>query len=260
MYCTLAELKSYLGVATATDDTLLNALISAAQQRINDVTRRNFEATADTLRYYSAEDADGRCLELYADLSYITSVTVDGSPLPSTEYTVDPRNVTPWQRLVMKSSSVYTWGAYSSAPEDSVTITGRWAAMHSKAISAISRASNVVTATVGDTEGLNVGSNVNIAGVADTSFNGSFVLTAVTDTTVTWAQTAANDTDTTGTLLFTPASIRQACTRLAAFLYRQKDNQAGDSDRAVVGPTGIIMPIALPADVQSLLQPWVKIR
>ncbi len=260
MYCTVTELKAYLGDIPSTDDVLLSTLVNAAHQRINDETRRSFEATADTARYYDAsEDVSGRDLCLCADLSYIASIAIDGAALPATEYITSPRNETPWREIKIKSNSSYYW-SYTTAPEDAIVITGRWAVMHSKAIASISRSgSNVVTATVSDTSGLGVGATVYVAGVTDTGFNGgAFTLTAVTATTMTWAQTASSATSTGGTILFTPASIRQACTRLAAFLYRQKDNQAGDQDRAVITESGIIMPTTLPKDVSELLRPWVK--
>lgn len=262
MYCTVTELKTYLGDIPSTDDALLATLVNAAHQRINDDSRRSFEATADTVHYLDARDyVDGVELELDGDLSYIASVTIDGVVLPATEYVTYPRNSTPWQVLRMRSNSAYGW-QYSTSPEDAIAVTGRWAVMHSKPVTAIARTANVVTATVSDTSGLGVGASIYVAGVADTTFNGgAFTLTAVTSNTVTWAQTATNATDTAGTLLFTPASIRQACTRLAAFLYRQKDTQGGAQEQPILAGDGsVIMPTTLPRDVQILLQPWVKIR
>ena len=51
-----------------------------------------------------------------------------------------------------------------------------------------------------------------------------------------------------------PDDIVHACIRLAAFLYRQKDN-SGDIDRPLVTGDGVtIMPSALPSDVTNLLK------
>ncbi len=72
-------------------------------------------------------------------------------------------------------------------------------------ISAISRASNVVTVTCSAAHGLFVTGNseayaVVIAGVTDTSFNGTFLVATVPDTThITYAQTAANASSSSGT-------------------------------------------------------------
>lgn len=54
----------------------------------------------------------------------------------------------------------------------------------------------------------------------------------------------------------TPADIQHACIRLAAFLYRQKDN-SNDVDRPLVTGDGVtIMPSQIPHDVQMLLNPY----
>jgi hypothetical protein len=72
-------------------------------------------------------------------------------------------------------------------------------------ISAISRTSNVVTVTCSAPHGLFVTANtesygVVIAGVTDTSFNRTFLVATVPDTThITYAQTAANASSSSGT-------------------------------------------------------------
>lgn len=52
-----------------------------------------------------------------------------------------------------------------------------------------------------------------------------------------------------------PADIVQACKRLAAFLYRQREN-ANDIDRAVIVGNATVLPSQLPADVQRLIAPY----
>lgn len=64
---------------------------------------------------------------------------------------------------------------------------------------AIVRSGNVVTVTLPAGFGFVVGNNVTISGVADNSFNGTFVILSVGATTFTYAQAGADDTDTTGT-------------------------------------------------------------
>jgi len=50
----------------------------------------------------------------------------------------------------------------------------------------------------------------------------------------------------------------QATTRLAAFLYRQKDSNA-DLDRPLLTGDGVtIMPSSLPHDVRQILDPYRK--
>lgn len=55
-----------------------------------------------------------------------------------------------------------------------------------------------------------------------------------------------------------PVDIVHACVRLASFLYRQKDN-ATDIDRPLVGDGVMIMPLKLPADVDMLLKPYMRL-
>jgi len=55
-----------------------------------------------------------------------------------------------------------------------------------------------------------------------------------------------------------PLDIQHACIRLAAFLYRQKDNSA-DIDRPMITGDGVtIMPTNLPADVTRLLDRYKR--
>jgi hypothetical protein len=55
-----------------------------------------------------------------------------------------------------------------------------------------------------------------------------------------------------------PDDIKQATIRLAAWLYRQKDTET-DVDRPILTGDGIvIMPSALPKDVQQLCEPYRK--
>lgn len=56
-----------------------------------------------------------------------------------------------------------------------------------------------------------------------------------------------------------PADIVQACVRLAAYLYRQKDNSS-DLDRAVVAANGTMMPTQLPKDIDQYLAPYKGAR
>lgn len=67
-------------------------------------------------------------------------------------------------------------------------------------ISAISRTSNVVTATTGSATGFLVGQQVYVTGVGDTSYNGTFVLLSASGTTLTWAQVGGNSSSSGGTV------------------------------------------------------------
>jgi len=51
-----------------------------------------------------------------------------------------------------------------------------------------------------------------------------------------------------------PADITHACVRLAAWMYRQKDNTAGDTP--IIAGDVTILPARFPSDVQMMLAPY----
>lgn len=100
-------------------------------------------------------------------------------------------------------------------------------------IATIARSSNVVSAVVNSLQGLNVGAVISVAGVAGTVtvFNGTtFTITAITPNlggggTITWAQTAADDTGSTytglGVMSPTGAGVGTNAAQLIYFIQRQ---------------------------------------
>ena len=133
-YATLAEVKLYRGIptATTTDDALLTALITRACKQIDNHCHRIFVAptTASTHYFDAIRDIsdDQRTLYLDADLATIVTITNNNETstgLASTHYTTEPRNVTPYHaiRLTWRADELWTW---SDAPEDAITVNGRW--------------------------------------------------------------------------------------------------------------------------------------
>lgn len=55
-----------------------------------------------------------------------------------------------------------------------------------------------------------------------------------------------------------PDDVVQACIRLAAYLYRQKDN-AADLDRGVVVGNATLLPATIPADIALFLRSYVRV-
>ena len=186
-YCTATDVKNYLGISGASDDTLLGTLVSAAQQAIDMFTRRTFEASADATRYfdYSSEYIDGPDLLLDDDLCAITTVTNgDSVVVASDERTTVPRNKTPYYVIRLLSDSGVTW-TYDDEWMGAISVVGRWA----------------------------------------------------------YSTTA-------------PADIKQACIRLAAYMYRQKDAQMYDVTAIEAGV--VVRPFGMPPDIKAMLQPYVR--
>lgn len=131
-YTTVADVKAYLGLKTAVDDALLASLVASAQKAIETHTRRVFESSADSIRYFSPGiDSQGARLLLDRDLCAITSIitNADGtSPvtLTTAQYFTLPRNNTPYWGIEIAQSSSQSW-RYSSDVQAGIKITGKWA-------------------------------------------------------------------------------------------------------------------------------------
>ncbi len=73
-----------------------------------------------------------------------------------------------------------------------------------------------------------------------------------------WTGTFVEITGKFGYSLTPPADIVHSVIRLAHFMFKQKDNASGDTDRPIVSPEGLLlMPGGLPTDVQAI---WQKYR
>jgi hypothetical protein len=144
-YATLEEVMQEMGVLEEGINTdLLQAKIDAAQDIVENVTHRCFEADADETRLidYSEETVDGRTLHLPYDICQIAEVlNGDGEEVTVNEYVTTPRLRTvssgssvmpavrdawPWYALTIKSSVSKAW-TYEDDREEAISITGRWA-------------------------------------------------------------------------------------------------------------------------------------
>jgi hypothetical protein len=260
-YCSLADLKQYLNITDtdATRDTLLQRILDAATARIDSRTQRTYQAAADTVRYFdpSYNMIEGE-LWLDGDLSHLTSAINGDAENVTAHLYHNPRNTTPWFSLGFVTSSTESW-EYVTDTQNAISITGRWAYMIRATVTALARATSVVTAAVYAPD-ISVGATVYLVD-ADAGFLGAYTVLSNSGSAITWAQSGSNVTATAaGVLLYCPTDIVQACRRLAAFLYRQKDTQAGDTDRPILAGDGsVIMPTTLPQDVEMLLQPYMRI-
>lgn len=135
-YATLAEYKAFVtargqSITTDTaDDAVIERLLKAASRYLDNATGRFYYPYIQT-RYFSLpdeEEEDGRSLEMDEDLlEVITLLNGDGTTIPSTEYTLRPRNITPYSYLRLNDSSTYVWTADSSGSTlDVISITGIW--------------------------------------------------------------------------------------------------------------------------------------
>ena len=139
MYATTSDFHQFqaLDDSDTADDALIAQLLTRAQALIETETRRLFEASADTTRYFSVlEDTDWMWLLLDHDLCAITSIdTGDGNVYATSDYHVsdgtllwvtEPANSTPIHAIKLLQSSGLVW-TYTTDPENAIAVTGRWA-------------------------------------------------------------------------------------------------------------------------------------
>ena len=114
-YCSVADVKTYLGISGSGDDDLIADCIAEAEQAINTYTDREFESPMDSTHYFTV-GVDTGCGELLfdEDLCQLTSVinNADGTPetlTRNTDFIVMPRNKTPWYGLRLLTSSNKYW-------------------------------------------------------------------------------------------------------------------------------------------------------
>ncbi len=122
-YLTLADLKLYLGISGTAEDTLLTALLAAAQAAVDAYCDRTFEADADSTRVFEAgRDTNGNLLYLDHDLCQVTSIT-NGDPaatvLTASAYRLEPADP-PYLVVRLRDDTLVAW-------EGEISIVGRWA-------------------------------------------------------------------------------------------------------------------------------------
>ena len=122
-YCTLAELRSSMGITDATDvtdDAHLERAIEAASRAIDDECgRRFFLDSSATARYYTAEDGDHlRIDDVGSSTSFAVATDSDGdrtyeSTWAATDYDMLPDNASvkglPWTALEVTPNGVYSF-------------------------------------------------------------------------------------------------------------------------------------------------------
>jgi hypothetical protein len=147
-YVATSDLKTYLGISTTTDDSLLALCLARAQAAIEAYTHRRFDAHTETHYFrqesvlipqaYWGRDAMVEVLNptqtvLYLDddlLSVTTLTNGDGTSITAASYWLEPRNTAPYWYIRLKSTVSWTfstdgeisvlgsWGYSSTAPYD----------------------------------------------------------------------------------------------------------------------------------------------
>lgn len=140
-YLELTELKRYLGITSASEDTLLGEIIDNVTREIVTRTHRYFELESTHghgppvtihAHYFSprrfvdgGHALDAITLNLDADLYELTSiVNGDGTTIANADVTLLPYNMTPpWGQIRIKADKGIYWTGDNDA---SIVITGKW--------------------------------------------------------------------------------------------------------------------------------------
>jgi len=146
MYATPAQLKTYLGVTSTADDTLLTDLLTRATSMIEQMTRKTFAAPTATSRTFGRELMlwDGLLKRDYLLLPsgvyvalLVSATDGDNAAIPPTEidthppdapYTVLARRDKRWCSASQQATITARWGYSITPPADIVHATIRLAA------------------------------------------------------------------------------------------------------------------------------------
>ena len=274
LYATLADLRRYLALSAAqtADDDLLLELLRAASRLIEGFTGRRFYPRRQT-RTYTVQRAG--VLLLDDDLLTLQAVTNgDGQAIPLAAVHTLPSGWVASRLELDRGQAAFT---HSGDPVDALAVQGLWGfhpawedawedsgdSVQDAPLSAAATTLTVTDADAPDARGygqrfavgqlLRIGDEYLHVLAVDTSANTLTVARGVNGTdAVEHAQGTPIE------VYAVPDDVRSACLRLASWLYRQPDAGFVQVGGGLSGR--LVVPPALPDDVQAILAPYVRVR
>ncbi|MGQ9491732.1 MAG: hypothetical protein ACUVS6_13750 [Anaerolineae bacterium] len=276
-YCTLYDLKMYLRIAETDSDAQLAALAVSASAIIDAATRRAFYPRFEVRYYDHPRRAD--LLQLDDDLLEVLAFTTANGAVtlaPSDYYLTCAglHNVTPYDRIEMRLDGHHPSLEFRETPQRANAIMGIWGYHEDWAhawdvVDSLTAAVNATTAAlpVSDADGpdLDGWTPRFKAGQLIRVDNEYLHVTAVTASTnlltvrraVNGSTAAAHDIGAAVAVYRPMADIVHATTRLAAWLYGQRDQPY--AERIQAAQQGIIsIPEGLPADVRQVIARYAR--
>jgi len=130
-YISTSDVTSYGNFVSSDDDILIGILITRAEGIIDEFTGRVFKASSDIKRFDADIDVDGRTLFLNGqDLATVTSITngdSDMGDVSSSDYVLEPRNLTPKFAITLKGASDVSWSHDTDGnAEEAISVDGTW--------------------------------------------------------------------------------------------------------------------------------------
>jgi len=237
-YCSIADLKSALGVTSTTDDTILRKIAEAASRVIDRYTNRYFYVESAT-KYF-----DGATRLWIPDLLAVTTLktdedadaTYENTLTVTTDYLLYPLNTYPKTYIELGIDPDY--GSFGGGAKRSVEIAGTWG--YGDGISAtpyiadttISEDLTAGEAAVDVTATTNLSAGQTILIGTEQYF--IYSISSSTLTTEPGVNGTTEATHTSGTTIYIyqyPYDVWQACIALSVSLYKNRDKHGLTSER-----------------------------
>ena len=265
-YATLAENKAYTtargqtSTTDTSDDAVIESLLKAISRYVDTQTARWFYPRIET-RYFDVPYS--RELVTDADLLEILSITNgDGISIPSTEYSLRPRNQSPHFIIRLLDNSTYYWASDGSGnTHDVIEVTGIWGCHNH-----YSAAWETITTLAEDLDtsetGFDVssGTNISVGNIVRIGDELSYISAVATNTlTGTRAEngsTAATHSNGANVRVWQfMDELKTATLETALQAYRRRFGQSG-TNQATITAAGVVLS---PKDIPSIMVDFLNI-
>lgn len=266
-YATLAEYKAYTTARgqTATtdtaDDAIIESLLKAISRYVDAQTARWFYPRIET-RYFDVPYS--RELIMDADLLEVLSVTNgDGTLIPSTEYSLRPRNQSPHFIIRLVDNSTYYWASDGSGnTHDVIEVTGVWG-YHNRysvaweTITTLAEDLDTSETGIDVTSGTNFSAG-NIVRIGDElSYISAIVTNTLTGTRGENGSTAASHLTGVNVRVWQfMDELKTATLETALQAYRRRFGQSG-TNQATITAAGVVLS---PKDIPTIMVDFLNIH
>lgn len=266
-YATLAEYKAYTTARgqTATtdtaDDAIIESLLKAISRYVDAQTARWFYPRIET-RYFDVPYS--RELIVDADLLEVLSITNgDGTLIPSTEYSLRPRNQSPHFIIRLVDNSTYYWASDGSGnTHDVIEVTGVWG-YHNRysvaweTITTLAEDLDTSETGIDVTSGTNFSAG-NIVRIGDElSYISTIVTNTLTGTRGENGSTAASHLTGVNVRVWQfMDELKTATLETALQAYRRRFGQSG-TNQATITAAGVVLS---PKDIPTIMVDFLNIH
>jgi hypothetical protein len=273
-YATLADFKNFTedrsGVNSPKinlkDDSVIEHLLKSASRYIDTKTGRTFIPYVET-RYFDVpgyDSLDSRLLELDDDLLEVISVVNgDGVTIPSTEYSLRPKNRSPYNGIRLIDNSTYYWASDGAGDtHDVIAVTGIWG-YHDRYTQAWETGSTLAEALDASETGFDVASESafsvgNIIRIDNELGYLSAVTTALlTSTRGENSSTAATHSTSTPVKIWrVMEEVKLACLEIANNAYHRRFGQSLRSEETITAAGIVLSPREIPQMAKEFINTY----